>query len=111
MKLTARESVVKVDIDEGRDPLTLATTRWVLGRAGFRVRTYVKRRSPSGKGWHVIVTVTPRPRSALEVVALQLLLASDRMREACNVRRARVLDQMPKWARKHWNVLYEKPGT
>lgn len=110
VRLNARESVLKVDIDKGKKPLSRALIRWRLERAGFRLQTVVQRRSPSGKGWHQIITVSPRPQFAIEVVALQLLLASDPMREACNLRRARVLDRMPAWARGHFNVLYEKVG-
>lgn len=109
MKLSKSESLVKVDVDQGDTPLSRGLMDWRLRRAGFRIVRLVKRRSPSGKGWHLVVRVAPRPESFAVVVALQLLLGSDPMREACNLRRAIVLPRMPAWARKHVNVLYIEP--
>lgn len=110
--LKRRHQVLKLDWDAERGPLTRRTVAWRLGRAGYRVVTFAERPSPSGTGRHVLLRVTPPPRSALEVVALQLLLASDPLREACNLRRARLLDRgaMPAWAAEGFNVLYQKVG-
>jgi hypothetical protein len=110
-KLTDREALLKVDWDADSEPLTRGLMDWRLRRAGFRIVKLVQRPSPSGKGTHVVVRVSPRPASFETVVALQLLLGSDPMREACNLRRARLVRRMPKWARQHVNVLYMKPGA
>lgn len=109
MTLTAREAVLKLDIDEEAVVLRERYMRARLKRAGFRLVTLTKRRSPSGTGWHLVATVAPRPDRPETVVALQLLLGSDPLREACNLRRARVLDRMPRWARGSWNQLFVNP--
>lgn len=111
MKLTDREALLKVDWDADSVKLTRGLMDWRLRRAGFRIVKLVQRASPSGKGTHLVARVAPRPESPSVVVALQLLLGSDPMREACNLRRAIRLPRMPKWARKHFNVLYQKPGV
>jgi hypothetical protein len=107
--LTAREALVKLDIDAGHLVLRERHMRTRLRRAGFRLVRVTKRRSPSGTGWHLVATVAPRPDRPETVVALQLLLGSDPLREACNLRRARVLDRMPTWARGAWNQLFVNP--
>lgn len=106
--LAARHKLVKVDYDAGVRPLPRREIAFRLMRAGFTLKRLVKRRSPSGTGWHLVASVRPRPRNATEVVVLQLLLGSDPRREACNFRRARILRRMPSWAREQFNVLYGK---
>jgi hypothetical protein len=68
----------------------------------------LQQRSPGGKGWHIEVQLTPNPRTAMEVTALQAVLGSDSYREACNINRARMVDgkRVPPWWRKRFNVLY-----
>jgi hypothetical protein len=109
-RLTDREALIKVDWDADSEKLTRGLMDWRLRRAGFRIVRLVMRASPSGTGTHLVARVAPRPASFEVVVALQLLLGSDPMREACNLRRAALVQRMPKWTRKHVNVLYMKPG-
>lgn len=100
--------IVRLDIDRARQPPTLS--RWValLDRAGKRLRWVSYTRSPSGKGWHVEMLVSPRPKTRMEVVALQAVLGSDPAREAYNIVRAGLADtkQVPAYWRQRWNVLY-----
>jgi hypothetical protein len=101
---------VKIDLDADDRELP----RWVierrLDRAGFRLVRLLRRRSPSGAGVHLVARVRPRPESAAVVVALQAILGSDGYREACNLRRARILHRMPKPLRRFWNQLYGRVG-
>ncbi len=83
---------------------------WLLRRAGYGIVWYSQTRSPSGKGWHLELEVTPRPRTLLAVVALQLLLNSDPFREACNINRAQIAHKLPRYWRERWNVLYASRG-
>lgn len=110
VKLTDRESLLKLDWDAGRPRLSRPVLDRRLARAGFRAVWIRVRPSPSGAGRHVVIRVRPRPCSFTEVVALQLLLGSDPMREACNLRRTRTVATMPRWARRHLNVHYMKVG-
>ncbi len=110
MRLTRREALLKVDWDAESARLSRGLMEWRLRRAGYRITKLVQRASPSGTGVHCVLRVHPRPASPAVVVALQLLLGSDPMREACNLRRAIRLPAMPRWARAHFNVLYAKPG-
>jgi len=99
---------VKIDIDAGTAPLSVGRLNTLLARAGYRLRCLSQRQSPSGRGWHIELEVTPRPKTAQETVLLQLLCGSDPGREAYNVTRARAVDsgQVPKFWRRRWNVLY-----
>jgi hypothetical protein len=100
---------LKVDVDGGR-PLPLGVMLARCARAKRRVLRLAESVSPSGKGWHVWVWVSPPPRTAVEVVALQLLLGSDPLREAYYVQRARAVDagEVSRYWRKYdrWNVFY-----
>lgn len=92
--------------------MRVASMCWLLHRAGFALVTLKQSRSPSGRGWHVELEVTPEP-TPLEVVALQAILGSDRGREACNLHRARMVVSgrvRSKYWRERWNVLYEERG-
>lgn len=100
--------LLKLDIDAGVKPLTVPQLVTRLARAGKTVIWLSQRRSPGGKGWHIVLEVSPAPRSAMEVVALQAVLGSDVWREACNVKRARALWKAPKFMRDRWNVLYRR---
>lgn len=98
------EAVVKVDWD-GRAP----SVRWLvrrLHRAGYTMRAFGTRPSPSGRGWHGWLYLSPVPRSRGEIVALQLLVGSDPKREARNLYRARRMRGIPERMRSWWNVLY-----
>lgn len=98
---------LKIDVDGGR-PLRLAVLVQRLARARRSMLRMAQRRSPSGKGWHLWVWVRPAPRSAQEVVALQLLCGSDPEREAYNLNRASLVDRgrVPRYWWRRWNVLY-----
>jgi hypothetical protein len=67
----------------------------------------VRRRSPSGSGWHLVLTVVPEPQSPVEVVALQAILGSDPLREACNLHRANMFPTVSPFWQDRWNVLYK----
>lgn len=104
--LSKKQAVVKLDIDDKEHPDVDAIDK-MLRRAGYERRYTVVRRSPGGKGWHVLLDVEPRPRTAMEVVALQAMLGSDPWREAMQIARARALPKCPGFMRDAWNVLYE----
>src|SRR3954465_4047676 len=69
---------------------------------------------PTARGCHALVRATGRigavELTPMEVVALQLLLGSDPMREAYNFQRARILGDAPTfWQEMHrWNVDYSE---
>ncbi len=102
------KGVLKLDHDPHAPRLSL---RELVKRAKRANRTIVavgERRSPSGRGWHRWVVVRPAPRTAVEVVALQLLFGSDPYREAYCLNRALLVDRgkVPRYWRTRWNVLY-----
>lgn len=103
---TSRE--LRIDLDGRR--LSLREMMGRLARANRRLVALGECRSPSGRGWHQWIHVRPAPRSALEIVALQLLLGSDPLREAYNLVRAFAVDEKRVsryWrTRDRWNVLY-----
>jgi hypothetical protein len=103
--LSERQAVLKLDYDAPRKPPRKSMMQ-KLGRAGYSVEWCEARRSPSGKGWHVLIAVSPRPRTAMEVVALQAMLGSDPWREAMQIARARAFPKCPRFMRDAWNVLY-----
>jgi len=102
--------VLKLDLD-GKQLHTLDWMRRRLDRANRVLKAWLVEESPSGRGWHQWVIVYPHPTSALEMVALQLLLGSDPLREAYNINRARAVDfsgHVPDWWRARWNVFYRR---
>lgn len=103
--LTRRQAEIKLDVDEGHPP-DLQVVSQLLERAGYRIETWTQQHSPGGTGWHVIIEVSPRPTTAMEVTALQAICGSDPWREAVNVVRARSFVKAPKFMRDRWNVLY-----
>lgn len=103
--LSKKQAMLKLDYDEPRKPPRKSMIE-KLGRAGYSVESCEARRSPSGKGWHVVIAVSPRPRTAMEVVALQAVLGSDPWREAMQIARARAFPKCPPFMRDAWNVLY-----
>lgn len=105
--LSNQRGLILLDVDKGMPVPTLGHLCLLLRRAGYRPVWVMQKRSRSGKGWHLVLRVSPLPRSPLEVVALQAILGSDVKREACNLQRARMLPKMPRWAHRMWNVLYE----
>lgn len=105
MKLARGQDVVKLDIDGHRRP-SMSDLARKLGRAGYRVEWMSECRSPRGRGWHLQLRLRPRPTTAEEVVALQAILGSDLLREACNLHRARMLPKVTPFWRRRWNVLY-----
>lgn len=100
--------ILRLDVDKGKQPLALATIDRRLRRAGFRPLWLSQARSPGRGGWHLEIGVTPNPKSAVLVTALQAILGSDPAREACNLQRARWVDEkkVPRYWRDRWNVLY-----
>lgn len=107
--LARRDAAIKLDWDAPRGP-NLWTLEAKLLRAGYLLTDVVRRRSPGGSGWHVIMEVVPTPTSAMEVVALQAILGGDPWREAMQMHRARAYAKVPAWMRRDWNVLY-RPDT
>lgn len=105
MRLTRHQAAIKVDLD-GEPPLSIRDVTRLLRRAGYTPLALAITRSPSGNGYHMVVHVSPRPTSAMEVVALALLLGSDVNREAMQLFRARGFPNAPRWMRDMWNVLY-----
>lgn len=101
-------TTLKIDYDHKRDILTTGDIVNRLARAGYRPVRLERRLSPSGRGQHVLVDVTPAPRSKYAIVALQAILGSDPFREACNVQRLRGLKDAPPFWRARWNVLYTR---
>lgn len=104
-------NLLKLDVDNHRTRLTHGEMVRRLAWAGYRLRWLRETRSPSGRGLHVVCRVTPLPVTAREVVALQLLLGSDPLREAHNLERARAVDEgkVSRFWCIRWNVLYGKP--
>jgi len=98
---------LRVDWDTDGDRLSIKRVRGLLERAGHNVKRWQCKRSPSRKGWHLRVELRKEPRP-MEVVALQLLLGSDPLREASNMRRAKGLRRAPAFWRARWNVLYQR---
>lgn len=99
--------MLKVDIDPGQELLSLEHLAKLLRRSGKRILWMRQERSGSGKGWHLTIRVSPPCSSAMEVVALQAVLGSDRYREACNVLRVRNLGRVSRYWRERWNVFYD----
>jgi len=99
--------LVKLDIDVDSERPTIAILRWKVHRAGYRVVWMSETRSASRGGWHVTLKLSPPPKSAEEVVALQAILGSDLRREACNLKRARLLPVADPFWRDRWNVFYK----
>lgn len=104
--LTERQALVKLDIDKGMHRPTVYELQRLLGRAGYVIDWLMEKRSKSGAGYHIVLSVDPRPRTAAEVVALQAILGSDPNREACNLLRSRRWSKLPRFWRDRWNVLY-----
>lgn len=99
--------MLKIDVDSQRlMPVKELAARAV--RAGVRIVALGQWRSPSGRGWHLVILTDPPPSNAVETVAMQLLFGSDPRREAYNLNRARAVDRgaVPAYWRERWNVLY-----
>lgn len=103
--------VLKLDHDPHAPRLSLVELIRRARRANVRVVAMGERRSPSGRGWHRWLIVRPAPRTAVAVVALQLLFGSDPLREAYCYNRAVRVDrgEVSRYFRKHFNVLYRRP--
>ena len=104
-------ALLKLDIDEGEARPKLHVIMRRLRRAGYTPVWLSETRSPSGRGWHLVIDVRPRPTHPSQVVALQAILGSDPDREACNLARANVLGTMSGYARDRWNVLYKSRNS
>lgn len=105
--LSAKQAVLKLDIDKGMHRPTLYELQRMLGRAGYSISWMMEKCSKSRTGFHIVLAVVPRPRTAMEVVALQAILGSDPNREACNALRARQWSKLTKYWRDRWNILYK----
>lgn len=99
--------ILKLDLDPGQPVYTLGHLIMLLERAGYRVLWLRQEWSRSRKGQHIMLQLTPNPTDAMEVVALQAVLGSDRYREAANVLRARMLPRVSPFWRRRFNVLYD----
>jgi hypothetical protein len=95
---------VLADLDQ-RDKPQWKPLAVILRKAGYFVVSV--RVVKSRKHWHVVAVVRPVPKSIHELIALQLLLGSDTLREANNLRRAMGLAGMPRRLQSTLNVLYE----
>ena len=107
--MSAQQGLLKLDIDKG---VAFPTNRRIdrrLAAAGYRRESVTRKRSPSGTGWHLFITVSPAPKSCVEVVALQSILGSDLAREAHNLLRAKACDygKVSDYWRERFNVLYD----
>lgn len=105
MRMTRDQAAVKIDFDDMAEAPVENVAR-LLRRAGYIIKEQDVSRSPSGKGWHVILHVSPRPKCPYEVVALQAILGGDVNREAMQMHRARTFSHAPRFMRDAWNVLY-----
>ena len=99
---------LRVDVDHQRK-LSVAELAARLKKNNRKLAWVIEQRSPSGRGWHRWIGVWPRPATAVETVALQLLCGSDPHREAYNLNRARQVDagQVSDYWRARWNVFYK----
>lgn len=104
--ISRKQAIVKLDFDQRAEP-DLSVICSKASRAGYSPVDVILRRSPSGNGWHVLLELDPRPRTAMEVVALQAVLGSDPWREAMQIARARAFHKCPAFMRDAWNVLYQ----
>lgn len=96
---------ILVDLD-GPLPRRWWTETWrTLARLALKPR--VVRVDRTRRGWHVLLWVPGRLDVGL-VVALQLLLGSDRDRELFNWYRGARVGQAPAFWRRRLNVLYER---
>lgn len=103
--LSRKQALLKLDIDRTRKP-DLDRMAALLARAGYETADINFRRSPSGKGWHVILEIEPRPRTPMEVIALEAILGADPFRQAMQINRGKAMLKAPGWMRDAWNVLY-----
>lgn len=105
--MSGQRGLLKIDVDEGMPFPNNRRVDHLLARAGYRRKRITRRRSPSGNGWHVVISVEPEPESPVEVVALQAILGSDPLREACNLHRAKMFPTVSPFWQDRWNVLYK----
>lgn len=97
---------MKIDIDNARDYFNFWQSRLPYFRDFFKVKDIWirERKSPSGKGWHIIIELPRAKLSEMEIVFLQLFLLSDFKREAFNMARVR----SGKFPDGSWNVLFKE---
>ena len=100
-------TVLKIDVDAHQQCLTIGRLAAQARRAGVTIHWMRQERSRSGRGWHLLVAVSPAIASAMEIVALQAIFGSDPAREANNILRARALPHVPEFWQTRWNVLYD----
>lgn len=105
--LSEKQALVKLDIDKGMHRPTLYELQRTLGRAGYKINWMMEKSSPSRTGFHIVLSIRPKPKTATEVTALQAILGSDPNREACNLFRAKQWRKLDRFWRDRWNVLYK----
>lgn len=100
--------VLLLDIDE---PLLLSRVMESLPFAVAKLALHVEHiqivTSPSGRGFHVIVTMREFLKPAM-IVALQIICGSDWRREVFNLVRVRRLSDAAAFWQMNWNVLYSE---
>lgn len=104
--LSRTEATVRLDIDAGHERPRLVDLVGLCKRAGYAIVALSERRSPGGKGWHLTMELDPRPRTMVEVVALQAICGSDPWREAVTLYRSR--EAWNADSRRLANVLYAR---
>ena len=100
---------MKLDIDKGMHRPKLHEIMRRLRRSGYKPVWMMETASPGGKGFHVVLALEPEPKTPQEVVAIQAILGSDPDREACNLRRAKIVHRASKYWRERWNGQYQRP--
>lgn len=101
--------MLKLDVDRPR-PLPYWRVWWLARLCGWHVEWISHRRTPGRGYWHIEVGLTDALR-AVEVVAAQAILGSDRNREAFNLVRARMIEydrDVPRYWRQNYNVLFDR---
>jgi hypothetical protein len=98
------QSYLLLDLDNQKKRPNIGEIRRRISRCGLRVLQIQTRRSPSGTGFHCVVTIRGK-HLRMERIALQAILESDFNREAENFKRAKLA--LPEWG-ENWNVLFRK---
>ena len=96
-------TLLYLDVDRRTPPRLIPFVTECCRRWGWPLRSI--RYDRTKHGWHVVVGVRRRVPPAL-MLAAQAMWGSDPRREMFNLGRVQVLDDMPKFWRDRWNVLY-----
>lgn len=99
---------IKVDID-GPLPADVGyRVAWVMQTLAVPVAWWSVYRTR--RGWHIEVEVKRRWHP-WRVIAVQAILGSDWRRETYNLRRVAAWRALPGFARRRWNVLFDRKFT